>query len=100
MDLSTLWGQDGKANLCFVLKCQSRPTVIPRPFLLIEVAANHTHLSAKYISTLIQLTPLNPSLSMLNRHITAFISADSLGETAGAIFPPCSKLTHAHPIYR
>ena len=30
---------------------------------------------------------------MLNVHITAFISAVRSGETAGAIFPPCSKLT-------
>ena len=40
---------------------------------------------------------------MFDIHITAFISASRSGETAGAIFPPCSfktDATHAHPVYR
>ena len=32
MGLAIPWGQDGKANLWFVLKCRSRPAVILRPF--------------------------------------------------------------------
>ena len=56
-----------------------------------ELAASNTNPSAKYMSVLIELTPLNPSLLMYNIHITAFISAGRSGEDA--ILPPCSKLT-------
>ena len=45
------------------------------------------------MSVLIELTPLNPSLSMLNVHITALISAGRSGEAVDTIFPPCSKPT-------
>ena len=88
------WGQDRKANLWFVLKCQSiRPAEASTIYLKMELAASNTNPTAKYMSVLIELRPLNPFLSMLNVHITAFISAVRSGETAGAIFPPCSKPT-------
>ena len=96
MDLSIHVGT-GRISLpvlWFVLKCRSiRPAEASIIYLKLELAASHTNPSAKYMSVLIKLMPLNPSLSMLNVHITAFISAGRSSEAVDAIFSPCSRPT-------
>ena len=69
-----------------VLKCRSGPGVIPRSFRI--DSKPQPSQPTIYMSVLIEQTPLNPSLSMLNVHITALISAVRSGEAVGAIFPP------------
>ena len=68
-------GQDGKrhskANLGFVFKCRSVcPAEASAIYLTMEVAASYTNPSAKYLSILIELTPLNHSSPLRNVGIT------------------------------
>ena len=65
------WGQDGKANLWFILKCRSiRLAEASTINLKLELAVSHTNPSVKYMSVLIDLMPLNPSSPMLNVNMT------------------------------